>query len=84
MSVAEASTSRRDHLLAAANQWREQEAFYESQATREGNPAARALARTCGDTAKSLELEADDGVARCVCCLKPFGSRRDLLPYWKR
>lgn len=31
--------------------------------------------------AEAERMEAQDGVARCVCCLKPIG---DHAPYWKR
>jgi hypothetical protein len=31
--------------------------------------------------ADAERMEAQDGVARCVCCLKPVGKH---TPYWKR
>lgn len=83
--IATAQEDRREHLLSAAKEWREQQAHFEEKVRNEaGNPAAKAMARVCADTATSLEMEAEDGVARCVCDMKPFGSQRDQLPYWKR
>lgn len=77
-------SARTATTLAAIISWREQERHYAEKSAREGsNPAATHMARLCGDTAKSLELELDDGVSRCVCHMKPF-AQRDMLPYWQR
>jgi hypothetical protein len=74
----------RETKFRAIAAWREQEAQYRAKALREGgNPAAIALANTCGKTARTIEMELEDGISRCVCCLKPF-SARDQLPYWER
>lgn len=56
-------TPRQAELRESARQWRE----YAATASPEG------LQRVCLATAASLEREADDGIARCVCCGKPFG-----------
>ena len=50
-------------LLEAARKWR----LFANTARPEG------LARVCYETAASLEREADDGIAKCVCCGKSFG-----------
>lgn len=55
-------TPRQRHLLDAARQWRD----FASTASPEG------LARVSIATAESLERQAQDGIARCVCCRKPF------------
>ena len=55
-------TPRQAELLQAANHWREQ--------AKTANPEG--LRRVCLATAASLEREASDGIARCVCCGKPF------------
>lgn len=31
--------------------------------------------------AEAERMEAQDGIARCVCCLRPVGT---YVPYWKR
>jgi hypothetical protein len=31
-----------------------------------------ALRKTCEAAARALEMEAEDGIARCCCCFKPF------------
>jgi hypothetical protein len=55
-------THRQLELIESAQQWRE----YAKSASPEG------LARACIASAVSLEKEAEDGIARCVCCMKPL------------
>ncbi|GMG94783.1 hypothetical protein ACUXAV_005039 [Cupriavidus metallidurans] len=75
----------RDGLTNAAQGWREQEELYRQKSANEGgNPAALAMAKVCADAATSLEMQAQDGVPRCACCLKPIWTDLDLRPYWKR
>lgn len=75
----------REGLLSAAQAWREQEDLYRQKSANEGgNPAALAMARVCANTATSLGRQAEDGVSRCACCLKPSWTGSDLRPYWKR
>lgn len=53
---------RQGELIEAARQWRE----LAKTASPEG------LVRACIAAAVSLEKEAEDGIARCACCMKPF------------
>ena len=55
-------TPRQAELRKAANHWRSQA----ETASPEG------LRLVCLATAESLDREASDGIARCVCCGKPF------------
>ena len=55
-------TPRQAELRKAANHWRSQA----ETASPEG------LRKVCLATAASLDREASDGIARCVCCGKPF------------
>ena len=55
-------TPRQAELRKSANHWRE----LAKTASPEG------LRRVCLATAESLDREASDGIARCVCCGKPF------------
>lgn len=57
------TSERREALLQAAAHWR---AYAETLTQGIGANAAIAAA-------VSLEREAEDGVARCSCCMKPFG-----------
>jgi hypothetical protein len=54
-------TPEQQRLLQHAQEWRD----YAATASPEG------LARTCLDAAKALEMQAQDGIARCSCCFKP-------------
>jgi len=31
--------------------------------------------RLCRATAATLEMQAEDGIARCACCFRPFSDR---------
>lgn len=55
-------TTRQSVLIESARQWRE----FAKTASPEG------LARACVAAAVSLEKEAEDGIARCACCMRPF------------
>ena len=55
-------TPRQSELRKAANHWRAQA----ETASTEG------IRRVCLAAAISLDREASDGIARCVCCGKPF------------
>lgn len=73
-----------DTKVRAIAAWREQEMHYREKAMRENdNPAAIALANVCARTARSIEMELEDGIPRCACCLRPL-TQRDQLPYWER
>ncbi len=61
---------RRAELLQSAAAWR---AYADSFGITEG---MRSTARAA---AKSIEMEAEDGIARCCCCFKPFGAPMALF-----
>lgn len=60
---------RRDALLQSARHWREYAATCS-----QGIGAKAAIS-----AAVSLEKEAEDGVARCACCQKPFGQHAGIV-----
>ena len=60
---------RRAALLQSAKGWREYAA----------NLYQGIGARAAISAAVSLEREADDGVARCACCQKPFGQHAGII-----
>lgn len=58
-------TERSDELETAARQW---EDFANNDPTCNAN-----LRAACLRAAESLRMEIADGIARCSCCLKPYG-----------
>lgn len=56
---------RRAGLLAAAQHWRDEAA----------RSPLEPFQRLCRATAATLEMQAEDGVARCPCCFRPFSDR---------
>lgn len=60
---------RREALLQSAKQWR---GYAETCTQGIGADAAMRAAR-------SLELEAEDGIARCSCCFKPPGQHAGIV-----
>ena len=63
------SLERREALLSAAHQWR---VYASSCMGGIGARAAEAAART-------LEREAESGIALCACCFKPFGQHAGII-----
>jgi hypothetical protein len=56
---------RRAGLLAAARHWREEA----------DRSTLEPFQRLCRATAATLEMQAEDGIARCACCFRPFSDR---------
>ncbi|MCW3641430.1 hypothetical protein [Burkholderia cenocepacia] len=56
---------RRAGLLAAARHWREEA----------DRSPLEPFKRLCRATAATLEMQAEDGIARCACCFRPFSDR---------
>jgi hypothetical protein len=66
------SPQRRAELLQAAAAWRNFEAI-------DPGGMKQGLRETCEAAARALEMEAEDGIARCCCCFKPFGAPMALF-----
>lgn len=63
---------RRAELLRAAAAWHNFDAIDPGGMT-------HALRASCEAAARALEMEAEDGIARCSCCFKPFGAPMSLF-----
>lgn len=60
--------AHREQILWAIEAWEAHAALVDEE-----NPHGAYLARR---TAESLRMELADGIARCVCCLQPYGGGR--------